>query len=111
MEKCPRCDLNYKKEDEQYCPVCTKEVYGKDENSEFDVCIICGSPNVIDGLNICESCLSKKAHSDDVENPAEFEVTIDGYSDLIDTDIPDCDLTIGDEIDDEYEEQDEFEEE
>lgn len=110
MEKCPRCELNYKDEKEPYCPVCTKEMSRKDDGGELDVCIICGSPNIIYGLNICESCLNKKGLDDDLEKPEELETSIDGYSDLIDTDIPDCDLTIGDGMD-EYDEQDDFEDE
>lgn len=111
MNKCPRCELNYKKDDEQYCAICTKEIMGKEDTNEFDVCVLCGSPNVVDGENICESCMNKRALDDDVDKTEEFEVNMDGYSDLIDTDIPDCDLeTIGDDME-EYDEQDDFEEE
>ncbi len=111
MNKCPRCELNYKKDDEQYCPICTKEMMGKEDTSDFDVCILCGSPNVVDGENLCENCLNKKNREDEMQKREEFEVSIDGYSDLIDTDIPDCDLeTINDDME-EYDEQDEFEEE
>ena len=27
--KCPRCDLNYIREDEKYCKVCLREMKGK----------------------------------------------------------------------------------
>lgn len=110
MNKCPRCELNYKKDEEQYCAICTKELAGKEDVNEFDVCILCGSPNVVDGENICEACLNKKSN-DDVDKSGEYEVSLDGYSDLNDMDIPDCDLeTIGEDME-EYDEQDEFEEE
>lgn len=111
MNKCPKCELNYKQDDEQYCSICMKEMSGKEDVSEFDVCILCGSNNVVEGENICESCMNKRTMEDDVDKSEEYEVSIDGYSDLIDTDIPDCDLeTIGEEME-EYDDQEEFEEE
>ena len=29
--KCPRCELNYIREEEQYCPVCKREMRGEEQ--------------------------------------------------------------------------------
>ena len=37
--KCPRCELNYIQEDEQYCPVCKREMKGEVKPLEGDAAI------------------------------------------------------------------------
>ena len=32
--KCPRCELNYIREEEQYCPVCKREMRGEEQDEE-----------------------------------------------------------------------------
>lgn len=98
MNKCPRCELNYKQDAEEYCPVCKKELMGKEDNNNlFDICVICNVNKAMEGENICEACARKVneepiAVVEAVEPATEFEPIMDGYTDMMDTDIPDCDL-------------------
>ena len=39
--KCPRCDLNYIREDEKYCKVCLREMKGEKQLEEMELCSIC----------------------------------------------------------------------
>ena len=39
--KCPRCELNYIREEEQYCPVCKREMKGESHDDPFELCSIC----------------------------------------------------------------------
>ena len=34
LRKCPRCELNYIKDDEKYCNVCRREMKGGDSEPE-----------------------------------------------------------------------------
>ena len=41
LVKCPRCDLNYIREDEKYCKVCLREMKGDSYQEEVELCSIC----------------------------------------------------------------------
>ena len=45
--KCPRCELNYIREEEQYCPVCKREMKGESHNDPFELCSICNENPVM----------------------------------------------------------------
>ena len=38
LVKCPRCDLNYIREDEKYCKVCLREMKGEPTNDDMELC-------------------------------------------------------------------------
>ena len=44
LRKCPRCELNYIKDDEKYCNVCRREMKGGDSEPEDSIvmCSECG---------------------------------------------------------------------
>ena len=42
LRKCPRCELNYIRDDEKYCNVCKREMKGE--------------PDVEDGVVLCIEC-------------------------------------------------------
>lgn len=91
--KCPRCELNWIPEDEQYCDVCKAELHmgGKslledDEDEEERLCPICRRNYLEDGEKYCSECREKKlAKSDDSDydtdlparNDEEMEVSFD----------------------------------
>ena len=37
LRKCPRCELNYIKDDEKYCNVCRREMKGGDSEPEDSI--------------------------------------------------------------------------
>ena len=39
--KCPRCELKDIREEEQYCPVCKREMKGESHDDPFELCSIC----------------------------------------------------------------------
>ena len=51
--KCPRCELNYIREEEQYCPVCKREMKGESHNDPFELCSICNENPVMPGKDVC----------------------------------------------------------
>ncbi len=54
--KCPRCELNYIKEEEQYCSVCKREMKGEAHDDPFELCSICNENPVMPGKDVCYMC-------------------------------------------------------
>lgn len=54
--KCPRCELNYIKEEEQYCSVCKREMKGEAHDDPFELCSICNENPVMPGKDVCLMC-------------------------------------------------------
>ena len=51
--KCPRCELNYIREEELYCPVCKREMKGEAHDDPFELCSICNENPVMPGKDVC----------------------------------------------------------
>ena len=54
--KCPRCELNYIREEEQYCSVCKREMKGEVHEDPFELCSICNENPVMPGKDVCLIC-------------------------------------------------------
>ena len=109
LVKCPRCDLNYIREDEKYCKVCLRELKGEKNADEVELCSICNEEPALPGRDVCLFCLKEMNKSNSL--PEEQE---EGTAEPVDTNsIGDMDSVSGmDEIIPEVEEEetDEFEE-
>ena len=68
--KCPRCELNYILEGEDYCYVCKSEMKHHAENDEDDLldiedmelCPICGQNYITEDQSMCDECKGKSKH-------------------------------------------------
>lgn len=67
--KCPRCELNYILEGEDYCPICKSEMKhhaeGEDDGlldnfDDMELCPVCGVNYIKEGQAMCEECKKKK---------------------------------------------------
>ena len=95
LVKCPRCDLNYIREDEKYCKVCLRELKGENSQDEVELCSICNEEPALPGRDICLFCLKEMNKSNSL--PEEQE---EGSAEPVDTNsIGDMDSVSGmDEI-------------
>ena len=59
LVKCPRCDLNYIREDEKYCKVCLREMKGENTEDEVELCSICNEAPALPGRDVCLFCLKE----------------------------------------------------
>ena len=59
LVKCPRCDLNYIREDEKYCKVCLRELKGEKNADEVELCSICNEEPALPGRDVCLFCLKE----------------------------------------------------
>ena len=76
LVKCPRCDLNYIREDEKYCKVCLREMKGEGASEEVELCSICNEAPALPGKDVCLFCLremNKSNSADDTDNGTETE--------------------------------------
>ncbi len=104
--KCPRCELNYIKSTERYCPVCMAELklageafeHFEDED-ELELCPICGQNFISPDQKCCEECARGRCEDeDDTVNVEDDEVEIVPLSTLA-----------GDEFEDDDDEESEEE--
>lgn len=69
LVKCPRCELNYITEDEQYCKVCLREMKGDAPREEIELCSVCNEAPALPGRDVCVFCLKEMnangAHGDE----------------------------------------------
>ena len=56
LVKCPRCELNYMPENEEYCSVCKREILGERSEEPVELCSICNENPVMPGKDICLEC-------------------------------------------------------
>lgn len=66
--KCPRCELNWITEEQEYCDVCKAELkmggitlLDDEEDEEERICPVCHINYLEDGEKICSECRDKKA--------------------------------------------------
>lgn len=96
--KCPKCELNYLRDGEQYCDICLKDMKKKpqaDEPLEI-ICPECGENPVVKGREMCRACMLEKQKLDKAEKLAtgtvaeEEDIEIDSI--IGDDELPDIEL-------------------
>jgi len=64
--KCPRCDINFIREEEQFCSICKREMKGDAPKEEpVEMCIECGEHPAAAGEELCSYCLADRAAADE----------------------------------------------
>ena len=80
--KCPRCELNYIREEELYCPVCKREMKGEALDDPFELCSICNENPVMPGKDVCYMCYKEMnqqqgLRDDAIEEQESPDVSLD----------------------------------
>ena len=80
--KCPRCELNYIREEELYCPVCKREMKGESHDDPFELCSICNENPVMPGKDFCYMCYKEMnqqqgLRDDAIEEQESPDVSLD----------------------------------
>lgn len=127
LRKCPRCELNYIKDDEKYCNVCRREMKGGDSEPEDSIvmCSKCGENPAVKGCDLCAICLREarrqEMQSGNVAEPItdpeelvlgsvgldEIEVPMPSDGEIPESELSEIDkeLSSDDDLDDEEEEE------
>ena len=77
LVKCPRCDLNYIREDEKYCKVCLREMKGEPTNDDMELCSVCNAAPALPGKDVCLSCLKEMQSGVGREEVEDAPVSVD----------------------------------
>ena len=77
LVKCPRCDLNYIREDEKYCKVCLREMKGEPTNDHMELCSVCNAAPALPGKDVCLSCLKEMQSGGGREEVEDAPVSVD----------------------------------
>lgn len=107
--KCPRCELNYIREEEQYCPVCKREMKGESREDPYELCSICNENPVMPGKDVCYLCYKEmnqqqglRGDEIDEESPADVSLDMEDVSEMeeiaLDTIPDDVPEEIGEQI-------------
>ena len=100
LVKCPRCDLNYIREDEKYCKVCLQEMKGESRSEEIELCSICNEAPALPGKDVCLFCLKEINQSNSTDQDTADQNGVDA-SNIGDMDsVSGMDEIIPDEEDD-----------
>jgi len=82
LVKCPRCELNYILENEEYCMVCQRERTGEPAQDEMELCSICNAAPALPGRDVCLSCHKEMLTGDKEKLGAEPEATEENVIEL-----------------------------
>lgn len=63
--KCPRCELNYIREDEGFCKICKREMKGESRQDEIEMCTVCNEAPALPGKDVCLFCLKEMNSAND----------------------------------------------
>ena len=102
LRKCPRCELNYIRDDEQLCNVCKRHMKGEAETDDVGpICTECGENPAVRGSELCAMCLREARRQENLEKRADNLTgssvvdDMNGIDELevpIDDDIPEIEL-------------------
>lgn len=123
LRKCPKCDLNYIRDDEKLCGVCLRKNKVNIEEDEDVLCAECGERRAMKGKELCSVCYKEKLKQQQPqdrnvgeEDPVEIDirevVTLDDVDEVpLDTDVIHAAGDLGVYDDEEEDDLDEDEEE
>jgi len=110
FKKCPRCELNYIKDNEQLCNVCMRSVKHEPEPDEELICIECGEHPALKGRDICAYCYKESLRQEQLSDQRKNRVSDLDIDDValkgVDVSLPDEEMPvdgISDEFNDEAE--------
>lgn len=103
--KCPKCELNYIRDDQQFCDICSRKYksFDEDEPLETVMCSECGEHPAMKGKDLCAACYKESIRQEQYsKQPKPPVVTSIGMEDsdlddvevpIDDTEIPEDELT------------------
>ena len=92
-KKCPKCELNYIRDDQQLCDICSRKYrsFDEEELSETVMCSECGEHPAMKGKDLCAACYKESIRQERYsKQPKPPVVTSIGMEDpdLDDVEVP-----------------------
>ena len=85
LKKCPRCELNYIREDEKLCSVCSNSGRSRQISDDSHmVCSECGENRPMPGKTVCAACYKELRRmgynsDDDILTADELDIDFDSF--------------------------------
>ncbi|MBR6006782.1 MAG: hypothetical protein IK064_04065 [Clostridia bacterium] len=104
-KKCPKCELNYIRDDQQFCDICSRKYksFDEEEQTEVVMCSECGEHPAMKGKDLCAACYKESIRQENYsKQPKPPVVTSIGMEDpdldevevpIDNTEIPEDELT------------------
>ena len=108
LKKCPKCELNYIRDDEKLCNVCKRSAKLSDEAEEETMCIECGEHPAIRGKDLCPECYRESLRLQKQHASKAAGIDYGDVDDVTDVTLPDEEIPMGsipDEFGGEFEEE------
>ncbi|MCH5279750.1 MAG: hypothetical protein J1E60_08200 [Christensenellaceae bacterium] len=99
LKKCPKCELNYIRDDQKLCEVCgRKHKISDDEEQEVLMCIECGEHPAMKGKELCTYCFKESLRQEQLikQRKAASAIEIDD-AETDDVGIDDIEVPLDDE--------------
>lgn len=95
LKKCPKCELNYIRDDQKYCDVCSRK-YKSSSNGEAEdlMCIECAERPAMKGKDICALCYKESLRQEHIQNQRKAAGTIA----VDDVDLDDVEVPLNDDV-------------
>ena len=92
-KKCPKCELNYIRDDQQLCEICSRKYksFDEDEQQEVIMCSECGEHPARKGKDLCAACSKESLRQESyAKQPKPPVVTSIGMEDpdMDDVEVP-----------------------
>lgn len=89
-KKCPRCELNYIRDDQQLCDVCSRKRKASDDDNEVLMCIECGENPAMKGKELCAACYKESLRQERLGKQHKTIAALDEMdnSDMEDVGVP-----------------------
>ena len=68
LKKCPKCELNYIRDDQKFCDVCGRKHKTPEEEQEELMCIECGEHPAMKGKELCAYCYKESLRQEQAMN-------------------------------------------
>lgn len=94
FKKCPKCELNYIKDDEQLCNVCKRSAKHEPEPEEDLMCIECGEHPALKGRELCAYCYKESLRQEQLADQRKGHIS---EIDLDDVELKEVDVSLPDE--------------
>ncbi len=78
LRKCPKCELNYIRDGEEYCNVCLRamkngRIQTETVVEEETLCSECGEAPAVCGYDLCEACLREQKRQAELESAGALD--------------------------------------
>ena len=92
-KKCPKCELNWIRDDQKLCDICSRKYksFDEEEQQEVVMCSECGEHHAMKGKDLCAACYKESLRQESYQKqPKPPVVTSIGMEepDLDDVEVP-----------------------